>query len=212
MNIFDEERRKKEKGFFLKRLAWKGKYFAIFLFFFLPPRNKGREERARWRELVSQHGALFSPDEINGRIGVYRNVFDVVLAEYKQRCYRYEWPLDRSKDRFHWSTALLSAIFHLVETEVTHSRIVAVHRRLSTDREKHSSLEKQRLQQHLRICIVFYFEREKKEKKTNLNLTLIRESLLRNFFTIWKKILKFDLRKYRPQQFMGVNQILVGSD
>lgn len=33
-----------------------------------------------------------------GEQGLYRNIFDVVV-EYKQRCYRYKWLVDRSKDR-----------------------------------------------------------------------------------------------------------------
>lgn len=121
-----------------------------------------------WVSVVPRR-AIFS-QEINGRIGVYRNVFDV-LVEYKQRCYRYEWPLDRSKDRFHWSSVFLCAIFHLVETEVTPSSIVAVdhhhhHQTLSTERETFSSWETTATNTtQLRICVKSFTTRERERKK-----------------------------------------------
>lgn len=121
-----------------------------------------------WVSVVPRR-AIFS-QEINGRIGVYRNVFDV-LVEYKQRCYRYEWPLDRSKDRFHWSSVFLCAIFHLVETEVTPSSIVAVdhhhhHQTLSTERETFSSWETMATNTtRLRICVKSFITRERERKK-----------------------------------------------
>lgn len=125
-----------------------------------------------WVSVVPRR-AIFS-QEINGRIGVYRNVFDV-LVEYKQRCYRYEWPLDRSKDRFHWSSVFLCAIFHLVETEVTPSSIVAVdhhhhHQTLSTEREifffilvlRNNGYEYDTASNMYKV---FYYEREGEKKK-----------------------------------------------
>lgn len=89
--FFDSKKKKREKV--SKRLAWKEKIFRNFspLLFclFLLHEQDGVNCRA-----------IYFSEQINGRIGVYRNVFDVAV-EYKQRCYRYEWPLDRSKDRFH---------------------------------------------------------------------------------------------------------------
>lgn len=157
-----------------------------------------------WVSVVPRR-AIFS-QEINGRIGVYRNVFDV-LVEYKQRCYRYEWPLDRSKDRFHWSSVFLCAIFHLVETEVTPSSIVAVdhhhHQTLSTEREifffilvlRNNGYEYDTASN---MCKVFYYERKRgREKKENLNreFTLTRESSLRNFVSLYFKENKKRIKK-----------------
>lgn len=153
-----------------------------------------------WVSVVPRR-AIFS-QEINGRIGVYRNVFDV-LVEYKQRCYRYEWPLDRSKDRFHWSSVFLCAIFHLVETEVIPSSIVAVdhhhHQTLSTERETFSSWETTATNTtQLRICVKSFTTKEREgEKKENLNreFTLTRESSLRNFVSLYFKENKKRIKK-----------------
>lgn len=181
----------------------KGKYFVIFpsfFFFFLFSRNKGREARARWRELVSCHGALFSPRKLmdeSGFIVTYSTSWWSTNSAVTDTNGRWIGPRIVSIGPASSSAPFFTSQKRKLHLVVLSRSTTTTTTKLFPPREKHSRLEKQ-YDTASNMCKVFYYERKRgREKKENLNreFTLTRESSLRNFVSLYFKENKKRIKK-----------------